>query len=254
MKNKMPQPAAPVSSPGQPIDTHKLASLLALATGAVVMPQTGNADIIYTDLSSSPVLVGYAGTIDSFLFNLPGTVQFGFQRQARSVQTQPYMVSTRHYRTVVAGGVPTGPAAGGKIQGAVNAFAAAQPFGAAWDQGLGLFTNVAVGVANSLAQNPAGSYDHQYLAWEFKDSTQLGALRYGWAEVSLNMTFNNSPGGGPNVTIFGYAYDNTGAKPTMGQQAVPEPTSMALMVLGALTFGARGLRSWRRQRDTACPA
>ncbi len=59
---------------------------------------------------------------------------------------------------------------------------------------------------------------------------------------------------GPNVTIWGYAYDNTGAKPTMGQLPVPEPSSGALLVMGAMALGARGLRKWRQKRLPVNPA
>ena len=38
-------------------DSTKLISLLALAAGAIAMPQTGSADIIYTDLGGSPATV-----------------------------------------------------------------------------------------------------------------------------------------------------------------------------------------------------
>src|SRR5437773_660570 len=59
-------------------DASKLVSLLALATGAVAMPQMSHADIIFTDLSSSPVQVG-ANSAPSFLINnLPGAAQFFF--------------------------------------------------------------------------------------------------------------------------------------------------------------------------------
>src|SRR5688572_9832188 len=52
--NTLPKPAGTIANQ---TDTTKLVSLLALATGAVVMPQTGQADIIYTDMNSSPVTV-----------------------------------------------------------------------------------------------------------------------------------------------------------------------------------------------------
>src|SRR5215216_3457251 len=59
-------------------DSAKLISLLALATGAVAMPQTSNADIIYTDLSGTPIIVG-ANSMGSFVIDLPGTNNFNFQ-------------------------------------------------------------------------------------------------------------------------------------------------------------------------------
>lgn len=120
--------------------------------------------------------------------------------------------------------------------------------GASWSAGgSALFVNAAVGWASELGQSPASGYDHKYLAWYFEDA---GNPRYGWAEVSLSIALVN-PGSGANLTIWGYAYDNTGAKPTMGQMPVPEPTSGALLVMGAMALGARGLRQWRQKREAA---
>jgi hypothetical protein len=232
-------------------DRTKLVSLLALAAGTVALPQTGQADIIYTDMSSSPVLVGWAAT-DHFLFTLPGNASFGFQRQVNSTSTA-YGASTIYYRTVLAGDRGGASPSGIRANNA-NGLAVAMPFGATWSQGgNAVFYNAAVGVVNDVGGRlPAAGYDHQYLALTFSDSTQSGDLRYGWVEISLALY--SYAGGGPEVTIWGYAYDNTGAKPTMGQAPVPEPTSGALLVMGAMALGARGLRKWRQQRETASQA
>lgn len=233
-------------------ESPKLASLLALATAAVALPQTGNADIIYTDLSGSPAQVGFLGGGAAFQFTLPGSALFGFERFENTVTTTSPFTTTKVYRTVIArdqfGAVPA------YIQVGTGGFAAPLTYGAPWDQGLISTFTAAMGVANTYGRNPLNGYDHQYLAWSFVDSSAGDAVRYGWIEVGLSI-INVSPGfpksGGPNVTIYGYAFDNAGAKPTMGQRPVPEPSSAALLIIGALAMGSRGLRHWRQNRETA---
>jgi len=102
-----------------------------------------------------------------------------------------------------------------------------------------------MGVANYGNHNPNG-YDHEYLPFRFKDSTQANAFRYGWAEVSL-FNGNLSSTEGPEVTIFRYAYDTSGNQLPTGQ--VPEPNSISLLALGALALGAKGVRSWKRKHS-----
>src|SRR6266481_4066175 len=81
-------------------DGSKLMSLLALAAGALAIPQTSNADIVFTDLSSAPITVGPLAD-PSYLLNLPGTHQFSFL-----VRTKTVNANTFH--TVVAGQVGGG--------------------------------------------------------------------------------------------------------------------------------------------------
>ena len=66
----------------------------------------------------------------------------------------------------------------------------------------------------------------------------------------MGLTVNNYPTG-PLVTIYRYGWDNTGLQPTMGQTLVPEPSAAAIVALGAMALGARGVRSWRQKRDVA---
>ena len=242
---------ASVSLSCSPADSTKLASLLALAAGAIAMPQTGNAEIVYTDLSSSPKQVGWTGGAASYLLQLPGTVLFGFQRFQQTLTTTTPFTSTFFVRGVIAADMYG--AATARIQEGPGGFAAPQTYGVAWNQGgFPLVYTVTMGAASTSNRTPSSGYDHQYLGFRFRDSTAGNAFRYGWIEVGLTMGLVNpfpSPSGGPNVTIYGYGWDNTGAQPTMGQKpAVPEPTSAALLMIGALALGAPGLRKWRQNR------
>lgn len=219
-------------------ETAKLTSLLALAAGAVACPQPGHADIIYTSLGPSGYAVGFTAN-ESLQFVVPGDANVGFKRVSSVSYTSPGSL-TINIRLVLAGDL--GGGAGGGFNG--TSVVAPKPFGAAWDNPALLY-NVPVAWVNDVnGSSGTSDFDHQYYAWMFNDSTQGGAARYGWAEVSLAMAGYNA--GGPTLTVWAYAYDNTGLKPTMG--AIPEPTSTALLALGAMALGARGVRKWRQDR------
>ena len=219
----------------------KLVSLLALAAGATAMPQTSNADIIF---QSANAHVGFgAGDSSSFFLSLPGTTQFGFGT-TRSTMSRTYGLYHTLHRTVLVGNAG---GAAASVQGN-GGLAAVRANGQAWNNGFALYAAIPVGFGTihkdigssvtNYAHQPGSSYDHQYYAFRFNNG---GAL-YGWVEVGLNV----GGGNGPSLTVYGYAYDNTGAQIVMG--AVPEPDSTALLALGALTLGAKGVRHWRRNR------
>jgi PEP-CTERM putative exosortase interaction domain len=214
-------------------DSAKLLSLLALATGAVAMPQTSNADIIYTDLTANPIHVGPAANANYVINNLPGTAQIGFHTHHRST----FVSSSRFV---------TGKQQAGYVRIRTNAsFFVMANAGQTWNQIGGNVTISGAGGANNYSNSFPPSYNNKFLLFRFKDSTQPGSpLRYGW----INLGLANAPGNGnfPDIAINGYAWDTTGAQIIAGQ--VPEPTAPALLALGALTLGAKGLRSWRKNR------
>ena len=222
-------------------DSPKLISILTLATAAAASPQSGNAMVIYTDLSVNPIHIGFSdGCSSSYEFNLPGTAQFGFAKRSHTSVAITY-------RTVTAGRQGGGLLVG--AQATSWGYVAPQPHGAAWNPALQLFNNVVVGAAATTAYFPGSGYDHRYLGFLFQDTTQSGSpLRYGWVEIGLSIGTVGVYPYGPAVTIYGYAFDNTGTLITMG--AVPEPAPMGVLALGALTFGARGVRAWRRNQPT----
>ncbi|MGC3960529.1 MAG: hypothetical protein QM813_22140 [Verrucomicrobiota bacterium] len=115
MKGNMNHSSHSVARGENQTDTTKLASLLALAAGAVALPQSGHADIIYTDRTSTPVTVGYSG-VDQFLFTLPGTANFGFARNQGTFTTTFWVGLTINYRIVIAGDLGGGDAWGNRAR------------------------------------------------------------------------------------------------------------------------------------------
>jgi hypothetical protein len=217
-------------------DSVKLLSLLALATGAVAMPQTSHADIVFTDLSANPIHVGPQGSSSYVINTLPGAAQLGFHAHTvgTTVGSSRWITGRQQagylrLKTVASSFNMVGP---GKTWNMLAASTAPAAFG---------------GAANDQSQVLPASYNDKYLLFRFQDSTQPGnPFRYGWVELSLA----NPPGGvGPDIAIERYAYDTSGAFLASGQ--VPEPSAPALLALGALTLGAKGLRSWRKNRPSA---
>jgi hypothetical protein len=211
-------------------DEAKLVSLLALAAGAVAMPQTSNADILYTGTN---VAVSWGQTQSFTIDNLPVGAQLGFQ-------VHQGMFSSTLYRGINIGKVGTGYL---KFKGDL---ASAQ--GLVWSQvGGDVVSQVNHLFSATYLAYSGQSFSSKYLAFEFKGGSPDSTMLYGWVQLGLN----NGPiltGDFPKLMISGWAYDNTGAQIPMG--AVPEPGSASLLVLGALALGAKGVRSWRRNRST----
>ena len=71
-----------------------------------------------------------------------------------------------------------------------------------------------------------------------------GGFDYGWIEFKGSSY-------GLNGTVYGWAYDNSGAAiyagDTSSPPASPEPSSLALLAMGALTAAGAGvLRRWKK--------
>jgi hypothetical protein len=91
-------------------------------------------------------------------------------------------------------------------------------------------------------QSPNGTF---YRLFRFR-MNRTGPYYYGWLELSQTVTGTV----GPEVTVLGYAWDDTGAMIQAGQTTsntpeTPLPSTMLLGALGALALGAVGLRRWR---------
>jgi len=100
---------------------------------------------------------------------------------------------------------------------------------------------------NFASETPAGQWqvgDRGFLGLEIVVN---GQTDYGWADVSLNnggtppSRHSNPDDPTGQFTLYGYAYDDSGLPITAG--AIPEPSSLAL-----LAVGAAGVAALRRRR------
>jgi hypothetical protein len=112
--------------------------------------------------------------------------------------------------------------------------------------GLTVFTHTP---STSVAMSHTGTNGNFYKLFQFNGSS--GNL-YGWAY--FHQTVSNEVG--PDVDLFGVAYDDSGATILAGDTvgsvgSTPEPSTMALTGLAALALGATGLRRWRAARKPA---
>src|SRR5580765_6950329 len=200
--NENSQKVQPKTSVGTKADSAKLLSLLALACGAVAMPQTSNADIVFVDLSANPPHVGPLSGSSFVINTFPGDAQLGFHTSRRGGSM------TTSSQRVVRGGQDAGYV---RIKTAASLFMMVNA-GQMWNAGVGNTSVFGFGGTNKSNQHRPGSYNDMYMLFEFKDSTQAGSpLRFGWVELSLANPANNDANY-PDLTIEGYAWDTTGTK------------------------------------------
>ncbi len=207
-------------------ESSKLISLLALATGAIAMPQTSSADIIFSDHGGT---VSWDGNRSFILDNLLGTARLGFQ----AYKTGTFSWSSMRSVTV------------GRRGTAYAAFKMALvPAGQTWGAIAASVGTLARLATAQSTRHGGSSFTQLYMAFEFRDTTAGNAMRYGWVDLTLDNGNLSSGWDYPKLTISRWAYDTTGAQLATG--AVPEPSSMSLLALGALALGAKGVRAWRR--------
>jgi hypothetical protein len=225
------------------------ASLSALGAGALIGAGTAEAGVAY----SGPVnlTVGFGPDTIPFYSSGPfGPSSTHFSFAALSFQTQGY-----HFRGV-----------GGFACGCLG-FLTSSSFlklvdkGAVWPVGgtYSSFSTAGVGVRRWVSTMISGNpYTvHTSHGGPSRDGYALFAFDsgpdtlYGWIHLSLsiNNQFGSDPALGPNVTIFDWAFDDSGQ--TLAAGDAPEPATAIPTGLAALALGAVGLRNWRKARKAA---
>jgi hypothetical protein len=217
----------------------RVTRLATLGCAAAAALPAADAAIIYD--SSPSVKVGFSsGFGTTWTLDLPGTVDLQLQRLKASPWTYTAQVK--------------GPGVGylrvRSFLTAARPFAKRGSAGNTWSNiGGNIGTRGIVGVRTTTSNiRGPGSFSDKFVAFKFQDSTQGNADRYGWLQLSMDI--HGWPAGppftGPDVTLKGWGYDNSGAKIAMG--AVPEPASAAAVTGAALVLGAAGVRAWRKRR------
>ncbi len=84
------------------------------------------------------------------------------------------------------------------------------------------------GPATDAFQGDWAPGDRGFVGLRFELDGQPGVPVYGWADIGTNNFNGDAPG---RFTLYGYAYENNGMPIPTG--AVPEPSTIALLVAGA---------------------
>lgn len=262
-------------------DARRLASLSALAAGALVAGAgEAEAAVVYTALP--PAKVGFSSGFNSSFQTSKGSVGgagFRFNRTSGG----PYFGSSgsrRSLRFSGQGGVNFATNAGMLklfLAGSTIGGAGVSGFGGAASRTWGLrrttsffpgsshfittsttadgsrrgYSTFSPGFSNTFTTtnhfaNP-GNYSNEFALFTFNfNSTNY----YGWVELSLNNqnTFGGQDGTGPDLTISGWAFQDTNPLDAGDVGNVPEPGTLATTGLAALVLGAAGVRRWRASR------
>ena len=228
----------------------KIASLSALGAGALIAgADRVEASTIYTPVNavvgagaqSSVVLsLSSAAVSTSFSFAFNHTVQKHSITSINRYFLRGFGGHTAAVQFATTGGAShkLGLYLAGSVFGSAAAGSNALVGGRGWQ-------SIDGGKRSSVFGNSPFSLEYAL----FRFTAPTGQTDYGWIQLSYSVTkgFGSNPTLGPDLTVYSYAWDNTGAQ-LPGGAGVPEPDTMALTGLGALALGAVGLRRWRQSK------
>lgn len=228
-------------------------SILALAAGASALPLTDSADAaIVVDSSQNNTVIGWDTPTQTrdVQFTLPGggSLRFGTVATASGAPYRPApsygLVGVRVSFAGVTGNIQSKTSRPYLAPFGATVAAGTGLLASAWLNGAVIFTNRSSSLGNS-----AFSGQSKYLLFDFNNS---GTTNYGWLEIKALTTGVVGEGqSNYSATLGTLAYDDSGATILAGQTVpVPEPSSAALAMGGALVAGAAGLRRWRKDRAT----
>lgn len=194
----------------------RCAALAAAGVGAgiVAAPQTADAAIIW----SGPVNINVPTTTSGVYLNVVTGVNATSPASVPGWDVNPWGSSNLFFFN------PTNPAGGVYSRGGATAGVANLPAGYLIDA-----SNPWVGTSMSTDAGWSAivNSSNNLVGFRFQDEADGNAIKYGWMRISLSGTLISQP-----RAVVEYAYESVAG---VGIPAgAPEPTSLALLALGAL--------------------
>jgi hypothetical protein len=197
----------------------RTATAVAAATGVglVGQAQEAHAQIVY----SGPVNIAIPPTTAGVYLNLVTGVSDPSPTNVPGWDINPYSSTALIWFN------PSAPAGGVYLNGGVT------------NAALGTVVDSTGSYAGGTATNGFNfNSDNNYVGIRLQNEAAGNATDYGWFQVHLGASFTD-----PARAIIAYAYEASGNGINVGATGVPEPTSLAL-----LSVGAGGLAAFRRYR------
>lgn len=220
-----------------------LLTQLTLAGAAALAGSAVNAQIVVVPVNQN---IGFApGDLSSFTSALPGANQFTLQK----VQLFGIATSNGFFKSNILLNGLWFSNSYVKVRAQGYFTAARGPAGKTFSQ-IGTHSRNSSAIIDLVAPNGhVNSFQNEYFAFTFQDTTKGNQTDYGWIQASLT----NGAYNGLTLDIIAYAYDSSGALIKTGDRGiapVPEPSSsLALAALSALTLGAAGVRRLKALKD-----
>lgn len=235
-----------------------LRSILALSAGAAAVPAVSNAAVQAT-LFETPI------TIDvntSHVLDLPGDHFLEFRFGSHSYSGERVNYIRAFFLEIGAGRIGlqngnrsvTGTARSG---GSMVAFRT-DAIGANWDapakepvafhQARIVASQINTYTPATFRLGPPGFNQTNFLLFQFFNTETL-SQNYGFVQMS-GATVNPGNPNSLSVTLTGWAWE-TQSNTYIDTFVIPEPSSAAMAMGGALVLGAAGLRRWRKRKPAS---